>query len=221
MKEVETEIAVPKKGKPKGKSSMNLKEAKKEISSAQRLHETELNLKKMETQIQQITSILRELVLKMGNMQQNENRITFALQDLGKKVDTMVGVLDSSNVLSKKLVDDAITTRKVGELVEKTEQLKANGVIVPTDVVGDISFLVIEERSSSGELVSPRTQCLLGSLSEENRSKLLGAKVGDSISLGEGKNTVTIMELYNIVEKNETVSEEEIAQMEQEDSAEA
>lgn len=205
---------------------MNMKEAKKELSSAQRLHDAEQKVLKMQGEMSQVLSVLRELVLKMGEFQQQSTTSGNAMSELGKRVDSIIAVLDTKSVASRDSINQEMVNIKIKDLTSKVENLKTKDVIRLTDsVVRETSFLVVEERNTAGELVSPRTQFILATLSEDNRNALLGKKSGEQVSLGEGKNNLTLLEVYDIVEKQEepegTLSDEEIKALESEESSES
>lgn len=204
---------------------MNLKEAKKAISSAQRLHEAEQKLLKMQGEVAQALSILRALVEKMSEFQTKNNNTATAVVGLNQKVNSIMSVLDNSNVVKQTVIEEEIVQQKIKAMTDKVGALKEKNIIKDSDgVVKETSFVVMEERAFSGELVSPRTQVILAALNEEVRAKLLGAKIGDTVSLGENKNSISVLEVYDLVENKSAedkaegnMSDEEIEQMEKDE----
>lgn len=192
----------------KESTSMSFAEAKKTISSAQRLHEVEQKTRQLSQNQEDQLQVIRTMVLRLGELQEKIENLSQTASDLGRRIDTMVSVYETNNTLSKQLVQDSLVAQKVQELTANVEKLKQNNLIVEDgNEVKEASFVVIEERTKDGQLISPRTQFILNNMTEEIKTKLLGQKVGDSVSLGDDKNTVVILEVYQIVQKEENAKE--------------
>ena len=193
----------------KDNTSMSFAEAKKTVSSAQRLHEAEQKIRQLSQNQEDQLQVIRTMVLRMGELQEKIENLSQTASDLGRRLDTIVSVYESNSTLSKQLVQDSLVEQKVQELTANVEKLKQNNLIVQDgDEVKENSFVVIEERTKDGQLISPRTQFILSNMTEEIKTKLMGQKVGDSVSLGDDKNTVILLEVYQIVQKEEASGED-------------
>lgn len=207
----------------KARESMTVGDVKKSISSAKRLHDAEQKLLAMEGQIAQYAQILRDLIMQMSKINDNSNGLSGAVGELNKKVDAMLGLLDAGKQATKTAVQDELTALKIQDLSDKVKALKDQNLIVENvDEVNSKSFLVVEERTQDGKLVSPRTQFLVSALSQDIQESLLKAKAkaGDVISLGEGKNVLSILESYVVVQ-DQGISDDELTQMEQSEQSES
>lgn len=188
------------KDEQEGKRAKNMKEAKKQISSAQRLHDLEQKTMHMQQSMQEQLEVLKQVISRLTAIQNNGKNLAAGVDSVNQKINAMVSLLESDSKVTNERLLDKITQLKVESLEKQTAALKEQGLLEEmTDGLDDSSYVVLEERTPSGELFSPRTQLLVASLTEELRGKLAGSKKGDTVSLGENKNSVTILETYRVV----------------------
>ena len=105
-----------------------------------------------------------------------------ALKLLNNKVNALARAGSEGKTPTDELLSQYMTETNAAELKEKVQQMVSSGLLISSDTAADGSFVVISESDSSGKVVNPRMQFLLSSLQhEEVRTKLTGAKVGDTL----------------------------------------
>lgn len=146
--------------------------------------------KKLDSTVENLLMVGQELDRTNEELRKANERI------LASIVASEKGGLSLANV-NKILMDNQVESLK--GVVEK---LKENKLLEETDgTVGDASFVVGRELDTEGNVLSPRVQFSVSSLQEEAKLKVLGKKVGDSIS--EKDRTFEVTEVYNISRKVE------------------
>lgn len=107
----------------------------------------------------------------------------------------------SNEMVTKLLVDE-----NVQNLKDKVEYLKEQGVLAETEdtTIGDRSFVVGRELDEDSNVVNPRMQFALASLTPEAKEKINGKKSGDIIKDFSGDGLVLeITEVYAIPKEEE------------------
>lgn len=134
-----------------------------------------------------------------NNMTRDLMIIKDALKLIGNKTDAMMQASVAGEPLNQEVISRIMTENNVKELKGKVQGLVDQGILAPTDVVGDSTFLVGSETESDGKVVHPRIQFTYGSIDKELQEKLKGAKVGDVVVFKEDKLRFVVGEIYNIV----------------------
>ena len=164
------------------------------------------------------TERLEDLEKRAAELERLQGHIIQALQPVQSLAQTSEALKESVTLLNKKLnatiqalnkntsanvtddqINDLMIENNVGELSGKVSKMVSDGLLVPSDSVESSSFVVVSESNPQGKIVNPRMQFLLSSIpSEDIRNKLSGAKVGDIITVGEGGETVKVLESYSV-----------------------
>ena len=140
----------------------------------------------------------------MGLYQTTDNmaRDLMVLKDavklLGNKLQSVVQLLGSGSAVTDESISQAMIQNNVSELRDKVTTLVSQGVLVASDTVTDASFLVGREIAEDGSLVNPRLQFALSALGDELKAKLKEGKIGEIITLQEGKLKFELLEVYTI-----------------------
>jgi hypothetical protein len=134
-----------------------------------------------------------------------------ALKLLGNKVDAIAKATGTTD----EQLSAIMIANNVAELKTKVDNLVAQGVLVASDIVTSSSFLVGKEQDDDGKIVNPRLQFAISALGEELKAKMVGAKVGDVLTLTEGKLKFEVSEIYQVqtVEKTEEAPSESGAEL--------
>lgn len=136
----------------------------------------------------------------MGQMANDLTTCKEAIKLLGNKLDAVVKATSSGQQLTDEVLSKIMVDNNIEELKNKVTNLVAQGFLVAQDQPTDNSFLVGREQSPDGTVLNPRLQFVLAELSKpEFREKFKAAKIGDVITLEEGKMTFVLQEAYEIV----------------------
>lgn len=151
---------------------------------------------------QRLDDLERALISLYQNVEglgRTVNTIRDAVTLLGNKVDALAkanirGEAPTDETLSQIMIDN-----NVEELKNKVEGLKKAQVLVPTDIVGEGSFVVGRELAAdSDKVINPRLQFTLQALAKEVGEKIKGHLVGDIIAIQEGQVRFEVLEVYNV-----------------------
>ncbi len=161
------------------------KKEKKPVTASQRLEGLEAAVSMLDQSLANITSNLQKTV--------------DAVNLISKRVEAIVRAADAGSLTSQS-VSAQVVNMNIEELKEKVDSLISQGVAVPSEQIQENSFVVGRELDpSSKDIQNPRLQFPVFGLKPETKEKLMGKKVGDLIDIEEGRNTLEITELYNIV----------------------
>jgi hypothetical protein len=122
-----------------------------------------------------------------------------ALQLLGNKVSSMAEASVAGEPLTDEVISKYMVERNVETLRNKVQGLVDQGVLVPTDVIGDNTFVVGTETESDGKIVFPRKQFAFSLIEKDVQNALRGKKVGEIVKFAEDKLLMVIKEIYSIV----------------------
>lgn len=176
----------------------NMKTERQPIrSSAERLAEVESNLKALTESVGGFLDALRTVLMKVADLEVTQEQ---ALKKVSDDLKALKGTLVDSNPNLSEMIREKAIENKVNELTNALDLMKTQGHIKEGNgEITEKSFLVLQEFGPAGEIISARTQVILAGLEEEVKNSLLGKKVGETIGLGDGKATVSIQEVYEIV----------------------
>lgn len=133
------------------------------------------------------------------NMARDMMLIKDALKLLGNKVDSIVKASVSGQPINDEVLSKIMVQNNVDELKKKVDNLIAQGILVPETTITEDSFIVGQDINAQGELASPRLQFVLSVTgTKEFQAKFLGAQVGQTLEIEEGKNKFMITESYAI-----------------------
>ena len=108
--------------------------------------------------------------------------------------------------VSNETVTKLLVEENVQELKDKVEYLKEQGVLEDTKdtTIGDRSFIIGRELDEDSNVINPRMQFALASLTAEAKEKVSGKKSGDVIKDFSGDGLVLeITEVYAIAAEKE------------------
>jgi hypothetical protein len=162
------------------------------------------------------TQRIEDLEKVVASIYQATSKLIAATEDLMKKSDDMVLVKEALKILNRKTEaivqaatpESGITEASVSNFLIQlnTSDLKAqtaayvtNGQIAVSDTVAGDSFLACEEVNKDGTVINPRIQFRMDSQPQETQDALTGKKVGDSVSFGDNKFGVNILEIYSLL----------------------
>lgn len=157
------------------------------------------DLEKMAVLLYQSNS---ELVAAVQNFQRiagDMGLIKDALKLLNRKAEAIVQAATSTAGITAKNVSDLVINMNVEDLKAQVQGYLASGQIEPAESVTQTSFVVCEESNSDGLVVNPRIQFRTDTVEEKIQKAIQGAKVGDTVSFGEGNFSAKVLEVYNLV----------------------
>lgn len=131
----------------------------------------------------------------IDNMSRDLMLVKDAIKLLGNKTDA---IARASN-LSDDVISGLMVENNIAELKGIVDRLVNQGVFVAEEVVTAQSFVVIREVDDAGNTVNPRIQLAVGSIEPTTAAKLVGARVGETVEVAEGKLKAVIVESYEIV----------------------
>jgi hypothetical protein len=157
---------------------------------------------------------LADLEAAMGGLYNLADRLTkdlLVLRDglkmLDNKVNSIIKLSAKGEFITSEAVGQAMVDNNVEELAAKVANMVEQGFIAAETEVSENSFVVGQEVDSDGKVMNPRLQFALSALPEAIRPKLLGAKIGDTLNLEEGKLGFKILESYKIQENPVSATE--------------
>jgi hypothetical protein len=157
------------------------------------------DLERVVTMLYGATAEIKNATENLLRMQGDVGLLKEALKLLNRKTEAIVLLSKPESGVTAQAVSDVVTKMNVEDLKAQTAAYLANGQIAPADEVAANSFVVCEEYSTDGALANPRIQFRLDSQDKATADTLLGKKVGDTVSFGEGKFSAKIVELYSLV----------------------
>lgn len=157
--------------------------------------------------IEDLEQALMAAYQTLNQMAGDLSTIKEAIKLLGNKSDAVAKAAGlSDDVISAIMVDN-----NVAELKSKTDNLVTSGVLSTVESIAADSFVIGKEVDDDGKVVNPRLQFALSSLNQDLQDKLVGAKVGDVVTLQEGKLKLEVMEVYKIAtQESAPVATEEV-----------
>ena len=142
------------------------------------------------------------------------DQLKVVIQGLAKRLNAAIKAGETEDGLSNKSVQDIIVEETVKELEGKVSFLQEQGLLAKAgedETAGDTSFIVGKEvNTETGEVVNPRAQFSMTTLNPELKAKIVGLKVGESVSFREEDPDFVITEIFNItdVEVNKDFEQE-------------
>jgi hypothetical protein len=138
------------------------------------------------------------------------NRLNELNVALAKRLNAIIKAGDEGDI-NNKSVKGIIISEAAKELKSKVDMLVEQGILTLNNdrEIDDNTFVVAREIDSEGEEINPRTQFLVGSLQEEAKKLVLGRKAGDSVNDAGLKQTLIIMETYDVKQIDTSTSFEE------------
>jgi hypothetical protein len=163
----------------------NVKEKLSNLTAAQRIEAIENMIVGLDTAVRQLANSL--------------TTISQALKMLGSKVDAIVTASGSGSPITDEVLSRIMTENNALELKARLNELIQQGRLSSAEELTEQGFFVGREiDSETGEVVNPRIQMAVASLAKDVRDMLIGKKVGDVISFGEGKLSLELEEVYVI-----------------------
>lgn len=138
------------------------------------------------------------LYQNMDNVIRDLGTIKDAIKLLGNKIDSIVKASVNGESLTDEVISRIMVENNVEELNQKVKLMVAQGSLKPSEQLSANSFVVGSEINDEGTVVNPRLQFALFALQQELRDKFVGGKVGDTLSLQEGKLKFKVLEAYEI-----------------------
>lgn len=170
--------------------------------------------------ISDLENALMSLYQAVDTIGRDLNTAKDAIKLLGNKLDSVVKASSQGEPLTDAVISRIMIENNVAELADKVKVMAAQGVVVPTDQVANDSFLVGAEVNDLGETVNPRLQFALFAIKPvELQEKFVGARVGDLITVAEGRPKYKVQEIYKI--QPQTPPQEEAAPAPEAPAAEA
>lgn len=148
--------------------------------------------------IQDLENAMMQLYQTVDAMARDLGTVKEAIKLLGNKVDSIVKASSKGEVISDDVISRIMIENNCEELKQKVTVMQAQGILVAQEQVGTDSFVVGAELNDKDETVNPRLQFALYVLSPELQEKIKGSKVGDVLTLQEGKLRFKVLESYQI-----------------------
>lgn len=122
-----------------------------------------------------------------------------ALKLLDNKVSSIIQASAQGKPVTDDVVNKIMEQNNIDALVQKVKTIVERGVLVSETEVSENSFIVGKETDAKGNVLNPRVQFALKSLqSVEMQAKIVGAQVGSTLNLEDGKVLFTVLESYKI-----------------------
>jgi uncharacterized coiled-coil protein SlyX len=156
------------------------------------------DLEKVVSMFYQALAEIHNTIKGLPALQQDMALVRDALKLLNRKAEAIIQSASESSGINYPAVEAIVIKYNVEDLAKQVAGYVAGGQIRPTDTVLTTGFVVGEELNADGTLNNPRTQFRVDSVNETTRDALLGKKVGDLISFGEGKLDLRVLEVYDM-----------------------
>lgn len=141
---------------------------------------------------------LMALYQTADNMARDLITIKEAVKLLGNKLDSVVKATNRGEQLNDETISKIMVENNVSELKNKVDSLVQQKILSPAEEVTDNSFVVGQEIDADGNIQNPRLQFVVSALEKETRTKFVGAKVGQTLDLQEGKWKFIVTEVYKV-----------------------
>lgn len=132
---------------------------------------------------------LENAVMSLFDVNDKLSRDVMTLKNAIKLLDNKVNSIVKASTAGEPLTDEVLTRimveNNVAELAQKVTNMVSQGFLALEDAVSENSFIVGSESDASDKVTNPRIQFALKSLSAEMQAKILGTKVGDTVSINE------------------------------------
>ena len=148
--------------------------------------------------ISDLENAVMALYQTVDNMARDIMTLKEAMKLLGNKTDSIVKASSSGEQITDAVISRIMVENNVEELSNKVKNMVAQGVLAPQDQVEQNSFIIGQEVDDQGEVKNPRLQFALYAVQQELRDKFVGAKVGDTLNLQDGKLKFCLLEIYQI-----------------------
>jgi hypothetical protein len=161
------------------------------------------NNKNASQRIEDLEAQVASLLVGSDNMAQDVMRMKEALKLLVNKVDAVVKAVNQGGHITDEILDKFMLENQINELKNKVDTMVKAGVLTPSEAVQENSLVVIRELDPNGQVTAVRNQFAFSTLVPMYKEKLLGAKVGASIAIGDAGDSIEILEIYNIAQPQE------------------
>lgn len=145
-----------------------------------------------------LENALMSLYQTADNMARDLMNVKEALKLLNNKLESVIKASAAGEAINDTVISRIMTENNVAELSEKVKVMVVQGIIAPSDQVADDSFLVGSELNDLGEVINPRLQFAVYAIRPEQREKLKGLRVGDTVVMTEGRPKYKVDEIYQI-----------------------
>ena len=160
------------------------------------------DLEKVLTVLYQDAQRHEEMIAGLSGMKNDMTLVKDALKLINKRTDAIIQSASSDSGITSASVDTLVIQMNVAELVQQTANYVTAGHLAPTDTIVDNTFVVCEEHNSDGKVINPRIQFKLDTQDPATQESLKGKKAGDTVSFGENKFTVKVLEVYSLLDPN-------------------
>ena len=147
--------------------------------------------------IQDLEASMLDVLHAMSLMTRDLQITKEAVKLLGKKTEAMTRANVRGLTMTDENVAALMTEVNAEELKEKADNFVAGGLITPSEVITDNSFVVGEELDGD-KVINPRSQFVVGRMPKEVQDLLIGKKAGDVVKFGENKRDLKILEVFEL-----------------------
>jgi len=164
-------------------SNLNKNDQKKNLTAAQRLDALEQGLAMVDSTIGELFNTL--------------DRTTRAITLLSKKLEAIKRAADITDDQIAKILQDI----DIDDLKSRVDDLINKNMLKPSELIDIEKTLVVarELNRNTNEISNLRTQFLTFNLPENIKILFSGKKVGDIVDLGENRNLIEILEIYEVL----------------------
>lgn len=149
--------------------------------------------------IEELEQAMMSMYSTANNMARDIMTMKEAIKLLGNKVDSIVKASERGEELNDDTLSKIMIENNTAELATKVQTLVQQGFLSKADSITEESFVVGKEVDDDGNVMNPRLQFAMKGLQDVLRSKIVGSKAGDILTLEEGKLKFEVVEVYDIV----------------------
>jgi len=181
----------------------------KKLKASERLTILEQQLLTVMSTLNATAKRLGEMELIQYSVSRESELLRNAVSLLNEKLSAVIDLSNNKSDLSDENIDKIIIAKKIQALENiVTEQLEL-GAIVKSEEVIETSFVVGREIDKDGVVKNPRIQFMVNKITGDIKESIMGMKIGELLKTEKEDNlNVEITEIYNIVQKEEAVTEE-------------
>lgn len=139
------------------------------------------------------------------------------VRDLQKMKDAFKLLVNKTDAMAKasgqteEQLSALMIENNVKELEGKVASLVSQGILTEEEQAGPNSFIVAREIDKEGKVANPRLQFVLSQIPKDVGDKILGAKSGDILDLGNDKLKLEVTETYAINNPADTAEAQAVA----------
>ena len=138
---------------------------------------------------------LHESNLAMATISENQR---LSIVELADKMDALIYLVERDAKIDEKTIADRRRDFALENMKKDISDALDKGALIAAEVVGNRSFIVVEEKDKDGKVIQPRAQVAIINLPEEIKNDFIGLSKGAIVKKEEVD--IELQEIYDIAD---------------------